>query len=244
MTAVPRNPRVSELRELLRHFRAFRSVYEETGLEEITTPEGNTWSVWDLDYLHSQLHRLTLRQRQAITLCLIHNVRERDAARMMGVSETNPVSMYATLGLQRLLDMVDAGELGRFREQEISLAEIADRHTAAVEEMVKQILSTITEVESGCWLYPMPTPDEPRLLLRSPRAASGFLSVSPLQVLFEHEVGQVPDGSTLRHRSALPLATGCVRPEHAEVVLPTARRQRIAVLAAQYQRSLPREVSR
>lgn len=118
MTAVPKDPKISELRELFRNLLAFRAVYESDGIDQLHAPDGVVWSLWDLEYLYRQTQRLTLRQRQAIELCLIHNVREQDAAVLMGVSPTNPVGMYASLGLRRLLDMIESGELSRFHLDE------------------------------------------------------------------------------------------------------------------------------
>lgn len=108
---------VSTLRELFRHLQAFHSAYESDGIDTITDPDtGDLYCLWDLDYLRTQLWRLPPRQRQAIELCLIRNLKESDAAKEMGVSPTNPVSMYATSGLQKLVDMVNSGALPRFRE--------------------------------------------------------------------------------------------------------------------------------
>lgn len=108
--------RVSTLRELFRNLVTWRALFETDGVEEITGPDGKTWSLWDVQYLYEQVGRLPPRQRQAIELCLIQNIKERDAAVMMGVSETNPVMSYATLGLEKIVDMVEAGSLARFRE--------------------------------------------------------------------------------------------------------------------------------
>lgn len=235
MTAVPANPRVSELRSLFRHYLQFRATFEETGLEIITAPDGKEWSIWDLDYLRSQFSRLTLRQQQAINLCLIHNMREKDAAVAMGVGATNPVSMYATLGLQRLLDMVDAGELRRFREQRISGEEQQDRHDDSVKNLVSYIEKQITEVSTGCWLYPNRSPKPPRMLIRSPRASSGFLSVSPAEILWRHYIGALPDGATLEHRSDIvAFSISCVNPHHGQVAFSVAYRDRVQVLASRY----------
>lgn len=235
MTAVPRNPRVSELRELFRHLNAFRAVFEETGLEDITTPDGNVWSIWDLEYLHDQLPRLRTRQQQAITLCLIHNMRERDAAVAMGVSETNPVMMYATLGLQRLLDMVDAGELVRFREQRLSRRELASLHQVSVVTLVSQVRGVVSVVSNECWVYPNPTPNPPVLMLRSARSISGFTPVSPLKLLFENLIGPIPRGSDLVHTSRIPpFSISCVNPYHAELIHSPAYKEHLRQMHEAY----------
>lgn len=242
MTAVPKNPRVSELRELFRSLVAFRAVYEETGAETITTPEGHEWSLWDLEYLRAQLSRLTLRQQQAITLCLLHNMRERDAALAMGVSETNPVSMYASLGLQRLLDMVDAGELARFRENRFEKTDLAAGHNDSATMLIRQIESVITKVPGDCWLYPNRSVNPPRMLIRSARSANGFLSVSPLELLFQVYVAPTPRGTTFAHSVFIPaFSISCINPHHAVATLPRAYRDRVQLLAAQY-RPAPRKL--
>src|SRR3954447_10459453 len=71
--------RVTVLREGLRHYQAWRSVYEAEGLEMLHCPDGTTWSIWDVDYLlHEGLPLLPKRQREAIWYCLIVGMREED----------------------------------------------------------------------------------------------------------------------------------------------------------------------
>lgn len=107
---------MTTLRELFRGLQAFRAVYEEHGVEQITDNDGVEWVIHDLVYLYEEgLPLLPPRQRQAIELCLVRNEREKDAAVEMGVSPTNPVAMYATEGLKALLRMIEAGDLPRFR---------------------------------------------------------------------------------------------------------------------------------
>lgn len=111
---------VTVLRELFRNLQAWRAAFETDGIETITDPDGNDWCLWDIEYLYSQIHRLSPRQREAIQLCLVENVKEVDAARLMGVSETNPVAMYATLGLKKLIELVGKGDLPRFQMTEVA----------------------------------------------------------------------------------------------------------------------------
>lgn len=59
---------------------------------------------------------LPLRQQQAIELFLVLNMPEKDAAIAMGLTQTNPVGMYATSGLTRLLKMMDSGQINRFQD--------------------------------------------------------------------------------------------------------------------------------
>jgi hypothetical protein len=233
VTAVPANPRVSELRDLFRYLSDFRATYEACGLDVITTPHGNTWSLWDLEYLYKIVcQRLTRRQQQAITLCLIHGVRESDAAEMMGVSRTNPVMMYATLGLQRLLDMIDYGEIERFNKPLVDARSIAARHADALEELAKEI-----EI-SGCWLFPNRSPRAPRLMVRSASAATGYVTISPMQVLWQVQIGPIPAGCDVEHSERIPrVSIACVRPQHGELSMPHEVKARQQTLALRHIRS-------
>ena len=100
---------VAVLRELFRNLQAFRSFIEQGGSEDLIW-EGHEYNYWDLariyDYSQAFLPR---RQREAIALCLYENVLEKKAAEIMGVSPTNPVAMYATRGLEKLLDVLRDG---------------------------------------------------------------------------------------------------------------------------------------
>jgi hypothetical protein len=107
---------VTVLRELFRNLQAFHAVYENDGIDTLIGPDGTEWNLWDLEYLYRHgLRELPLRQRQAIELCLIRNVKESEAAVMMGVSPTNPVAMYATSGLTKLIGLIESGFFPRFR---------------------------------------------------------------------------------------------------------------------------------
>jgi DNA-directed RNA polymerase specialized sigma24 family protein len=108
---------VATLRELFRQLQQWRSIYESDGVDVIHGPAGEEYCLWDVDYLESQLYRLPKRQREAIILYLINNMREADAAVAMGVSATNPIGIYATVGLQKLVDMIDRGDLSRFGKE-------------------------------------------------------------------------------------------------------------------------------
>lgn len=103
------------LRELLRNLQAFEALYEAEGTDTLTSPDGEQWCLYDLQYLYRCRVLLSPRQQQAIELCLYDNIKEREAARIMGVSETNPVAVYANNGLRRLISMIDDGQLPRFR---------------------------------------------------------------------------------------------------------------------------------
>jgi hypothetical protein len=215
LTAVPADPAISELRELFRNLQEFRALYEETGVDEIVTPYGRKWTLWDLEYLLKMCKHLTIRQRQVITLCLVHNMRERDAARAIGVSETNPVMMYATLGLRRLLDLIENGALDRFRQQPLH-GHATVRRALARERLVEQIRSRLRLSVKGCWVYPTASIlDEPLIRIPSVIASSGFQTVHAARVLYEHYVCSLPATYVLVHK----MPTGhyfraCTNPEH------------------------------
>jgi hypothetical protein len=106
---------VTTLRELLRHLQEWESLFESDGIDELTH-DGDTWCLWDIQrlYVASQA-MLPHRQKQAIRLFLYENMKEKDAAVFMGVSETNPIAMYATTGLRRLLALASEGRIPGFR---------------------------------------------------------------------------------------------------------------------------------
>lgn len=112
------DPRVSILRDVLRHLQVWRAIHEAEGMETITFPGGEQWSLWDVHVvLEKGLPLLPPRQRQAIQLCLLEGLREVDVARIMGVSLTNPVSMYAAEGLKSLVRMMDEGTIPALTDQ-------------------------------------------------------------------------------------------------------------------------------
>jgi DNA-directed RNA polymerase specialized sigma24 family protein len=101
---------------MFRNLVAFRSLYESEGVDVIKGPDGREWSLWDLEYLYEEAQRrLPPQQRLAIELCLVHNVKESEAAVRMNVSPTNPVAMYASLGLKKIVKWINSGQLPRFR---------------------------------------------------------------------------------------------------------------------------------
>lgn len=110
---------VGTLRKLFRNFLQLRSLYESDGLDEVRGLDGRiVITLWDMEYLYREAERLLPpRQWQAIELCLVQNKTEVEVARLMGVSETNPVAMYATDGLRALVTAINNGSLPRFRTE-------------------------------------------------------------------------------------------------------------------------------
>lgn len=133
------DPRVNSLRLLFRSLRMFESVHESDGTTEILAPNGCTWNLFDIQYLYRQAMRrptgdrafdrrhptLPLRQQQAIELFLVLNMPEDEAAVIMGLKKTNPVGMYATSGLTKLLKFHDEGRLRRFSPDTADMLAIA-----------------------------------------------------------------------------------------------------------------------
>ena len=106
---------VSILREMFRNFQQWQSLRESDSLECIIGPDGTEYEFLDVKFLYENLDALPKRQAQAIELYLIQNMREKDAAETMGLSPTNPVGIYASVGLQKLIEMSERGTLGRGR---------------------------------------------------------------------------------------------------------------------------------
>lgn len=106
---------VDVLRALMRNLLGFRALYESEGKDTITGPGGIVWCLWDLEHIYEiALRDLPPRQAQSIELFLVHNFRESDVAEMMSLSPTNPIGMYATAGLERVLEWIEEGRLPRF----------------------------------------------------------------------------------------------------------------------------------
>jgi hypothetical protein len=225
VTSTQASPEVNELRQLLRYLQEFRSLYELEGIEEITTPSGNVWSLWDLEYLYQRsADLLTSAQYRAITLFLVHDIKEQDAAELMGVSRTNPIGMYAALGLSKLVEFIDAGGLERFRSRrgdwQTDDYRLALGSTLKLAGQIKEVTEVVGE---DCWRF-LPTPPgvAPRIRLKSRATASGFLYVHPLAVMYIAHGGYIPAGYTVRLRSDLwehyaECHLACVNHEHARL---------------------------
>jgi hypothetical protein len=118
LPAAPATPGIdlTILRSMFRNYQGFKSLYESDGIDTLRLDGGAEFSLWDLTYLIEEgLPLLPSRQSEAIYWCLICNKRETDAASLMGVSPTNPVSMYANSGLRKLMLLIEQGALPKFR---------------------------------------------------------------------------------------------------------------------------------
>ncbi len=100
------------MRGLVRSLQAWRSSFESLEIAEtLVDPTGRTWCLWDVERFYSYRTKLPQRMCLAIELMLYQGFFERDVARRMGISESNPVGVYVTVGLVRLLAMARAGRL-------------------------------------------------------------------------------------------------------------------------------------
>lgn len=118
------------LRELIRNLQYWKSLHEslEVGDIIVSPIDDREYHLADVEYIYEcrdltyptkdgPKYHLSPRQRQAIEICLYENVLEKGASQIMGVSETNPVNLYATAGLKKLCDLIDRGLLPRYREE-------------------------------------------------------------------------------------------------------------------------------
>jgi hypothetical protein len=103
-TCPPCTEIVNVHRELIRNLQSWRSLYEALEAPDVLIgPDGRDYSLWDVQRFYETRTTLPPRMSQAITLCLFQNLKERDAAVAMGISASNPVSEYATIGLTTLI---------------------------------------------------------------------------------------------------------------------------------------------
>lgn len=92
-----------KLEVILRHYAEFRALYEDRGIEEIRLGDGTVVNIHDV---LAGISRLPPRQRQALVLTCLWNMKEKDAARIMGFERwSTPVGTYKTLALKKLVEM-------------------------------------------------------------------------------------------------------------------------------------------
>jgi len=106
---------VTTLRILFRNYQQLWSLYESEGIDEFDTPDGPV-SLWDLEYLYREgVPKLARTRRQAIEIFLVRGLSEPETAAIMGVGHNTPTGVFATKGLQRLISMMESGQLPRWR---------------------------------------------------------------------------------------------------------------------------------
>ncbi|WP_281711890.1 hypothetical protein [Dermacoccus nishinomiyaensis] len=114
----PQKLTVGVLRELFRNLQLWESLWETDHIDVLRGPNGVEYQLHDIQYLYECRSMLSPRQMEAIEMCLYRDIREKDVSLLMGVSPTNPVAMYATNGLERILAMMNAGKLPRFQVEQ------------------------------------------------------------------------------------------------------------------------------
>lgn len=90
-----------KLEAILRHYCEFRELYEQDGIEEITLEDGLVVNIHDV---LRGIEDLPKRQRTALILTCLYNLKEVEAAPLMGFTTwTSPVSSYKKLALEKLV---------------------------------------------------------------------------------------------------------------------------------------------
>lgn len=148
---------VEILREAFRHLQAWHSLYEAEGVDVLTGPDGEEWSLWDIDVLYEMSqHYLSVRQRQAIKLCLYENLSEARAARSMGTDESNPVTMYASSGLETLVHLYRVGMLPSVRQFRREKAKANQRNKVPVPAWTNDWAETLADIIEENYVKPRP----------------------------------------------------------------------------------------
>ena len=101
---------VEGLRVIFRGLVVWRDLFDRYGsdLQTVIDESGIEWDLMEVELLYRvSQERLTTRQAQAIRYFLLGNMREEDVAVAMGIKPSNPIGLYATEGLRRLVEMVD-----------------------------------------------------------------------------------------------------------------------------------------
>ena len=90
-----------KLEAILRHYAEFRELYEQDGIEEITLDDGYVVNIHDV---LKGIEELPKRQRTALIITTLYNLKEVEAAPLMGFTKwTSPVSSYKKLALEKLV---------------------------------------------------------------------------------------------------------------------------------------------
>lgn len=99
-------------RDLIRNLQQWRSLFESLDVPDVlVASNAQSYSLWDVEVFYAQRVVVPERMRQSIEYCLYENMKERDAAVRMGISASNPVSEYATIGLTTMIAKAVKGEL-------------------------------------------------------------------------------------------------------------------------------------
>lgn len=101
---------VDGLRVVLRGLLAWRDLFDRYGdvLYTVTDPFGVEWELHEVERLYQMSQEvLTRRQAQAVRYFLVDNMREEDVAVAMGIKPSNPIGLYATEGLRRIVELAN-----------------------------------------------------------------------------------------------------------------------------------------
>jgi hypothetical protein len=172
---------VETLREMFRHLQAWHSLYEAEGIDVLTGPDGEEWALWDIDILYEMSqHYLSVRQRQAIKLCLYENLSEARAARAMGTDESNPVTMYASSGLETLVHLYRVGMLPSAQQFRREKAKVNLRSKAVAPPWAYDLADTLADIIEENYVKPRPrSASIPRTEPQAPVLVRTVISVVP-----------------------------------------------------------------
>lgn len=88
---------------ILRNLQFFYSLYINEGIDALTGPEGEIYSIFDLMELYDKrLAVLTPQRAKAVELVFYRDMTEKEAALAMGLAPNAPVSSYASQGAKTL----------------------------------------------------------------------------------------------------------------------------------------------
>lgn len=73
--------------------------------------DGKEYCLWDVEKFYAARRVLPQRQQLTIEMNLYEDRPERDCARQMGIGLNNPVAIYGTVGLTRLLAFAVKGDI-------------------------------------------------------------------------------------------------------------------------------------
>lgn len=99
-------------RELIRNLQHWRALYESRQVPEILVAgDGKEYCLWDVEKFYAARHTLPDRQQRTIRMNLFEDRSEREIAELLGIGRNNPVAIYGTVGLTRLLAAAVKGQV-------------------------------------------------------------------------------------------------------------------------------------
>lgn len=99
-------------RELIRNLQHWRALYEADEAPDVLTAGDDVeYCLWDVEKFYAARSSLPERQQMTIQMNLYEDRSEKDCAKAMGIGLNNPVAMYGTVGLTRLLAKAVSGEI-------------------------------------------------------------------------------------------------------------------------------------